>query len=219
MEEKDFRETIRNLSMALIDDFRGFLVDKKQRIEVPEKMYHLQIAYQEMLKIPGWKYESGTGQNPTIEYMKEKNGIYITKISKEDGSGEYQRTVGYLRDTFLNQVEYKGVKRIEYEVLREIAIGMGYDVDEYTLLERTKDSVKTPVSLVSYKGKTYVTKSNIQQVKSHRTLSEGDKPVFGRKGRLMGFISNGKFVDVNHYRRYTKISPNEDKKSEDFDEI
>lgn len=67
MQEKDFRETIRNLSMALIDDFRGFLVDRKQRIEVPEGMYHLQIAYQEMQKVPGWKYESGTGQNPTIE--------------------------------------------------------------------------------------------------------------------------------------------------------
>lgn len=180
MEEKDFRETIINLSKALIDDFRGFLVDKKQRIEVPDNMYHLQIAYQEMSKMPNWKYESGTGQNPTIEYMKEKNGIYITKIAKEDGSGEYQRTVGYLRDTFLKQVQYRGVKCLEYEVLRRIAIGMGYDVDEYTLLERTKDSVKTPVSMISYKGKIYITKSRIQQVKAYRKLSEGDKPVFGK---------------------------------------
>ncbi|HBC85128.1 MAG: hypothetical protein J6D03_04635 [Clostridia bacterium] len=219
MQEKDFRETIRNLSMALIDDFRGFLVDRKQRIEVPEGMYHLQIAYQEMQKVPGWKYESGTGQNATIEYMKEKDGIYITKILKEDGSGKYQRTVGYLKDSFLKQIEYRGKKRLEYEVLREIAIGMGYDVDEYTLLERTKNSVKTPVSLVSYKGKTYVTRSSIKQVQSHRNLSEGDKPVFGKNGRLMGFMSNGKFVDVNHYKRYTRIHPNEDKKSEDFDEI
>lgn len=30
MEERDFRETIRNLSMALIDDFRGFLVANNQ---------------------------------------------------------------------------------------------------------------------------------------------------------------------------------------------
>lgn len=219
MEEKDFRETMRNLTMALIDDFRGFLVDIGHRVEVPKEMYHLQIAYQEMLKVPGWEYESGTGQNPTIEYMNEKNGIYITKIRNEDGSGTYQRTVGYLTDTFNKQVEYKGAKRLEYEILREIAIGMGYDVDEYTLLERTKDSVKTPVSYVGYKGEMHITKRNIKEINSNRRLSEGDKPVFGTGGKLMGFTSNGKFFDVNHYRRYTRITPNEDKKSDDFDEI
>lgn len=219
MEERDFRETIRNLSMALIDDFRGFLVDKNKLVEVPEEMYHLQIAYQEMSKIPSWQYESGTGQNPLIEYMKEKSAIYITKILKEDGSGEYQRTVGYLTDTFLNEVEYRGIKRPEYEILRQIAIGMGYDADEYTLLERTKDSVKTPASIVTYKGKTYVKRSHIQHVKSTRRLSEGDKPVFGNNGQVIGFMSHGKFVNVRNYKRYAGASKNKDNEPQEFDEI
>lgn len=205
MENNKFNEIAKALSMALIDDFRGFLVEGKQRIEVPEDMLHLQIAHQEMLKVPNWKYESGTGQNPTIEYMKEKQAIYITKIPNENRKGEYQRTVGYLTDVYSQEVEYKGKKQLAYEVLKTIAIGMGYDVDEYTLQERTENTVKTPVSIVTYKGETHIKKVCSQQVVPHRSLSEGDQPVFGENDLIIGFISKGKFVSAKNYKRYAGV--------------
>lgn len=204
MEQEAFKKIARALSVALVDDFRGFLVEGTKRVEVPDDMLHLQIAYQELLKVPGWKYESGTGQNPIVEYLQIKKAIYITKILKEDGSG-YQRTVGYLTDIFSEKVEYRGEEQYLYEILRSIAIGMGYDVDEYTLQMRTENSVKTPTTIVTYKGETHI-KKQYKEVEPHRTLSEGDKPIFSNNGQLMGFISNGKFVRAKEYKRYATFS-------------
>lgn len=210
MKEQNFNETLKKLCDALIDDFRGFLVEGDKRIEVPEDLLHLQIAFQEMSKVPGWKYESGTGQNPTIEYLKEKRAIYITKIPNPTKKGEYQRTVGYLTDVFSEEVPYKGVFQPQYEIIKQIALGMGYDVDEYTLQERTENSVKTPVTIVTYKGNTNVRKTNSVQLISNRTLFPGDKPVFGNNNNLLGFISNGKFVSRNNFRRYSNHNNNSD---------
>ena len=218
MDQKTFIKIARSLSVALIDDFRGFLVDGIKRKEVPEDMLHLQIAYQELLKDPGWQYESGTGQNPIVEYLQIKKAIYITKIPKEDGSGEYQRTVGYLTDVFAEEVEYKGRKKYAYEILRSIAIGMGYDVDEYTLQIKNENSVKTPTTIVTYKGETYVRRRRHRtQIEPHRNLSEGDKPIFGAGGLLIGFISNGKFVRARDYKRYANIgSTKKDESTESY---
>ncbi len=60
----------------------------------------MQVAFQEMTKIPGWNYVSGTGQNPIVEFMKDKKAIYITKIPLSDDKLQYQRTVGYLTDAY-----------------------------------------------------------------------------------------------------------------------
>lgn len=201
MEKEKFLRTIKSLGYALIEDFRGFLVDGCELIEVPDDMLHMHIAFQEMAKIPGWKYESGTGQNPTIEYMRDKKAIYITKIPDQSVKGLFQRTVGYLTDVYSDIVEYKGVKKPEYEVIKQIALGMGYDVDEYTLQEKTENSVKTPVSITTYKGNIHVRKSNIE-LNPTRNLSEGDRPVFGHNSKLIGFISKGRFVSMNNYKRY-----------------
>ena len=223
MKEEKFNNALKELTSTLIDDFRGFLVEGEQRIEVPENLYHLQVAFQEMSKIPGWEYESGTGQNPMIEYMKEKEAIYITKIliPGEDGQNQkakYQRTVGYLTDAFSEEIVHKGVKQKEYEVLKQIALGMGYDVDEYTLKERTEDSVKTPVSIVTYKGELHIRKSRSVKIAPHRTLSEGDKPVYGSNGQILGFISKGKFAQANEYKRYANIHSKHPMDSNDDDE-
>lgn len=199
MDQNEFLRIARALSVALVDDFRGFLVEGTVRKLVPDDKLHLQIAYQELLNVPGWEYESGTGQNPIIEYLQLKKAIYITKILKEDGSDEYQRTVGYLTDVFSCEVDYKGKKLPAYEALRTIAIGMGYDVDEYTLLPRTKDSVKTPASIATYKGETYV-KKRLKKSQPHRNLSEC-QPVFSN-GELVGFIINGKFYNKKSFYRY-----------------
>ena len=91
-------------------------------IEVPEDLLHLHIAFQEMSKVPGWKYESGIGQNPTIEYMKEKKAIYITRIPAPGKPGEYQRTVGYLTDAFPEEIQYKEVFKPQYEIIKQIAL-------------------------------------------------------------------------------------------------
>lgn len=218
MEKEKFSIATKKLSSALIDDFRGFIADGCQRIEVPEDLLHLNIAFQEMSKVPGWKYESGTGQNPTIEYLKEKEAIYITKIPVPNKKGEYQRTVGYLTDVFSEEVEYRGIQQKQSEVLKQIALGMGYDVDEYTLQERTESSVKTPVSIVTYKGKMHVRQTPSIKLDPNRTLSEGDKPVFGNNNKLIGFISNGRFVNIKNYKRYAGRFPKNSQNSNDTDE-
>ncbi|MBR3002658.1 MAG: hypothetical protein IKF38_03730 [Clostridia bacterium] len=215
MAENNFNEIAKNLSTALIDDFRGFLVEGKERIEVPEDKLHLQIAFQEMSKDPNWEYISGTGQNPTIEYMKDKRAIYITKIRTGKNKDDFQRTVGYIKDVFSGKVEYKGKKKTEYEVLREIALAMGYDVDEYKLLERTENSVKTPVSMVNYKGEIKVKRSRRITVEPTRKLSRGDKPVFDKNNHIIGFISNGKFTSISNYKRYANAFKEKDEKGEE----
>lgn len=203
MENVDYNKIAKILSMALIDDFRGFLIEGIKRVEVPDDKLHIQIALEEMMKIPGWQHESGVGEVPTVELMKEKRAIYITKIPNPTKKGEFQRSIGYITDMYDDEVEYKGKKMKAYEMLRNIAIGMGYDVDEYDLLEQTEHSVKTPVAVTNYKGNMKIKRHKLD-IKPTRSIREGDKPSFDTKGNLIGFISNGKFISVNHYTRYSR---------------
>lgn len=204
MGNENFENVVLALSNALYADFRGFLSEGVNRIVVPDEMLHIQIAFQEMANVPGWTYESGVGQNPIIEFMDLKKAIYITKI-KDEKTGEYHRNVGILTDSYAGDKIYKGNKMKEYEVLRLIAIGMGYDVDEYTLLERTVDSAKTPVSIVTFKGEINVRRYNRVDFSPKRDVSLGDRPIVSN-GVLYGFISNGKFYNIHHYQRYSDLS-------------
>ncbi len=43
---------------------------------------------------------------------------------------------------------------------------------------------------------------------------DGDKPVFAPNGRLIGFMSNGKFVKVENYGRYASSHDYNDKDSD-----
>lgn len=133
--------------------------------------------------------------------MRDKKAIYITKIPDQSVPGQFQRTVGYLTDVYSDIIKYKEVEQPEYAVIKKIALGMGYDVDEYTLQEKTENSAKTPVSITTYKGNIHVRKSNIE-LNPTRNRSEGDKPVFGANSKLIGFISKGRFVNINNYKRY-----------------
>lgn len=202
MNEENFKNTIKCLSSALIDDFRGFLAEGSNLVEVPDDMLHFVIALQEMSKVPGWKYE---GQNTIVDYMQAKKAIYITRIPIKEG--KYQRTVGYLTDAYLEFCDDRGIQKPQYEVIKQIALGMGYDVDEYTLQKTKTSSFKNPVSITTYKGKIRVQQINSDFITS-RHLSDGDKPVFSDNGDLMGFISNGRFVSKENFRRYaTKENP------------
>lgn len=205
MKKNNFIEIVHFLSAALVDDFRGFLVEGTRRLEVPDGILHLQIAYEELSKDPAWVYESGVGQNPLVEYLQFEKAIYVTKIPT-DNKGEFQRTVGFLTNVYNNVIEYKGKQMLEYEALRMISLGMGYDVDEYTLLEKTEDSVKTPVSITTYKGEINIHTSQKRQNNLYRTLSPSDIPKFDSNGVFIGFISNGKFVSSSHYKRYANLS-------------
>ncbi len=210
MSNYNFNEIIKDLSMALIDDFRGFLVAGEERLEVPDDKLHYQIAFEEMSKVPGWKYISGTGQNPIVEFMKEKKAIYITKIPDPTDPNKFYRTVGYISDIFSNNANYRGVEKPEYLILRDIALGMGYDVDEYELLEKKDGQTGTPVSIKNYKGEMKVKTSHKLTMLHGRNLSEGDKPVFDSQNNIIGFISNGKFVNINNYERYANIPQKHD---------
>ena len=201
-EKKDYKMIAKLLGMALIDDFRGFLVEGVRRLEVPDDKLHIQIALEEMMRTPGWQHESGVGEVPTVELMKEKSAIYITKIPNPNKKGEFQRSIGYINDMYNEEVEYKGMKMKAHEMLRQIAIGMGYDVDEYDLLERTENSVKTPVAVTSYKGNIKIKRRKLN-IEPPRSIRDGDKPQIDRKGNLIGFISGGKFISKEHYPRYS----------------
>ena len=211
-----YLKIIASLRSALADDFRGFLCEGTERIEVPDELYHLQVAYQEMKKVPGWKYVSGTGQNPTIEYMDQKRAIYITKIPMQDDQNQFQRTVGYLTDSYSEIVEYNGAQMPIYEVFKKIALNMGYDVDEYTLLkDKSNSTVKTPTSIKIYKSTNKI--RGTTTFSPNRNLKNGDKPVFSSDNALLGFISNGKFVSKDSYNRYS--SPGIKKSSEPDSEL
>lgn len=205
----EFNEICKALSMALIDDFRGFLAEGTERIEVPEDKLHQQVACQEMSKIPNWKYISGIGQNPIVEYMRDKKAIYITKLPLDKENKQYQRTIGYLTDAYSELIEYKGIKQPLYKVLRNIALGMGYDADEYSLDKNSKSNVKDPVTITNYKANILIKKT--KHFSPKRSLQNGDKPVFAPNGNLIGFMSNGKFVDKNHYGRYSSSYVSSDK--------
>ena len=200
-EKRDYNKIAKILGMALIDDFRGFLVEGTKRAIVPDDKLHIQIALEEMMKIPGWQHESGVGEVPTVELMKEKSAIYITRIPDPKTKGKFQRSIGYINDLYMDDVEYKGKKMKAHEMLGQIAIGMGYDVDEYELLERTENSVKTPVAVTNYKGDIKIKRRKLE-IEQPRSIREGDKPQFDSKGNLIGFISRGRFISKEHYSRY-----------------
>lgn len=207
MADYDFNKVSKALSIALIDDFRGFLVEGTGRLEVPDDQLHYQVAFEEMSKVPGWEYVSGTGQNPIVEFMKEKKAIYITKIATNAEKTEFCRTVGYLKDSFSDIANYRGTNRLEYLILREIALGMGYDVDEYTLLERKEGQTGTPVEISNFKGEMKVKDSPKITMPHGRSISEGDKPIFDSQNNIIGFISKGKFINIHNYERYADIHP------------
>lgn len=202
--KNDFYNIFRSLSLALVDDFKGFLADGTEKINVSEGELHARVAFQEMSKLPNWKYESGVGQNPIVEYMQEKRAIYVTKIPLASDNSQYQRTVGYLTDAYSELIEYKGTVQPIYMVLRRIALGMGYDVDEYTLEKNLESNAKTPVSITTYKADIAVKK--FKTIIANRSLKNGDKPVFASDGNIMGFMSNGKFVNIDHYKRYSSYT-------------
>lgn len=217
MDERNYNEIAKELVMALVDDFRGFLIEGTERVEVPDDKLHIQIALEELMKIPGWKHESGVGEVPTVELMKDKNAIYITKIPIPGEKGKYQRSVGYITDMYNDEIVYKGKHQKAYEVLRKIAIGMGYDVDEYELLKRTEETVKTPVMVTNYRGNLKIKKSRVD-IKPQHSIKDGDKPQFDKNGEFIGFISGGKFISKAHYARYSSglkkavANPGESKK-------
>ena len=97
---------------------------------------------------------------------------------------------------------YKGEQQKEYEVLRKIAVGMGFDVDEYTFEENKTNTLTPPTSVTNFKGNITVQKSQSVIPKHSRRLSDGDVPVFDSDGNLLGFKVHGKFVNKNHYDRY-----------------
>lgn len=201
IEEKN----VRQLPVAIIDDFRGFIVDG-ERVEVSEDKYHIQIALEKMKEVAGWEYVSGTGQNPLIDYLRIKQAIYITKIRNDDVKESYQRTVGYLKSAHAETIDYKGKKKPAYQVIREIAIGLGYDVDEYEINPETNK-----IALATYKGSRKIKKTT--GMIANRRVSEGDKPVFGSNNQVIGFMHAGKFCSIEKYKRYGKRAQSSKKKT------
>lgn len=141
--------------------------------------------------------------------MKEKNAIYITQIPLNKEKTELSRTVAYSKDSFSNIVNFRGQNQSEYLVLRQIAIGMGYNVDEYELSRKKENHV----DYQTFKGEMKVKESPKYNTTSKynttftTSLSEGDKPVFDSQNNLMGFTRNGRFIDIHHYRRYASFKP------------
>ncbi|MBR2704277.1 MAG: hypothetical protein IKE91_02295 [Clostridia bacterium] len=200
---KDYKVIAKMLSIALIDDFRGFLVEGIKAVEVPDDRLHAEVALKEMMKIPGWHHESGVGEDPIVELMKEKNAIYISQIPIPNKPGKYTRIVSFIKDKYRDKVLYKGENKEAREMLIDIATGMGYTVDEYRLLPRKETGVKTPVDVERHTGKVVI-KSRKLDVEPPRSIKEGDKPKFDRAGNFIGFISGGKFINKDHYPRYNK---------------
>lgn len=207
MSDYDFNKVKKALSSALIDDFRGFLVEGTTRLEVADNDYHESVARSEMSKVPGWKYVSGSGQIAMDEFMNEKRAIYITQIPINPEKDEFSRTVGYIKDSFSDIANYRGVKKPEYLILREIALGMGYNVDEHTLLEKKEGEKGTPVKIKTYKAEMEVKEYPEITISHGRSITEGDKPVFDAQNTIIGFISKGKFVNIHNYERYAGIHP------------
>ena len=194
--EENFKTNIKKLTEAMLQEFRGFIVDG-ERIPVPDDLYHLNIAFQEMQKVPGWEYKSGTGQNPLIDYLKEKKAIYITKIETE--KGKYQLTVGYLQQAYSFEVEYRGKMKPAYEVIKQIATGLEYDVDEYVLMPEGNK-----VEMNTYRAEKHIKKMTTREILHTHPISGGHsarevKPIF-IEGKLVGFTEGGKFKAVEKYR-------------------
>ena len=195
-----FIKEAKALSSALIDDFRGFLINGTDRVEVPKGRLHIQIAVDELTKsVPGWKYEGGVGQNPIVELMQYLKGIYITKIESPDDNNPPQRTVGYLTDAYSDIVNYKGTMQYAYDVIKNIALGMGYDVDEYNLIKDPTSKIKNPVKIENYKASLDIKKSPTIKVAPKRSLTNGDKIIFDSDNNIIGVISNGKYRKGSNY--------------------
>lgn len=202
--DENFGKIIKSLSSAIIDDFRGFINNNGERIEVPDDTFHALIAVKELSKLSDWEYKSGVGQNPIVDFMNRR-AIYLTKIPYDgkNGKTEFQRTVGYLTNSYTNDIIYKGEQLKEYEVLRKIAVGMGYDVDEYTFEENKTNTLTPPTSVTNFKGNIVVKQSKSIIPNHSRRLSDGDVPVLDSNGNLLGFKVHGKFVSREHYERYS----------------
>ena len=202
---ENFNEILKSLSSALIDDFRGFINGDGERIIVPDDTYHILIAVQQLSKLPDWEYKSFVGQNAIVDFMNRR-AIYITKIPyTENGKKEFQRTVGYLTNAYSNDIIYKGEHLKEYEALRKIAVGIGYDVDEYTFEENKTNTLTPPTSVTIFKGNLVVQQSKSIMPNHSRRLSDGDVPVFDENNNLLGFMVHGKFVSKGHYQRYFNV--------------
>ena len=214
MEKKDYNKVISELRRALADGFRGFLAEGTERIEVPDDRFHIEIALNELQKIPGWKHESGVGENPIIELMKLKKAIYITSIDEDGKKGDLQRTVGYIVNKYEDNVIYKNTIKPMYEVLRDIVINdeHGYDVDEYKIVPKTpENNVKTPVKINTYHNKQLKPKTDAKY-----KMQDGDIPVFAKRNGVetfIGVMANGtRFISKEHVERYQNINP------KDYDE-
>lgn len=208
MLKKDNRRVIEELKKALAEGFRGFLAEGIERVEVPDDKYHIEIALNELLKIPGWKHESGVGENPIVEFMKLKDAIYITSIGEDGKKGDMQKTVGYIVDKFEDNVIYRNKIKPMYEVLREIVINdeHGYDVDEYKIVPKTPtNNVKTPVIVKSYHNKKLKPKNDAKY-----KMQDGDVPVFSKRNGVETFIGvkvqGTRFISKNHIDRYQNIN-------------
>ena len=207
MSNEKFNEIIKALTMALLDDFRGFLIEGTKRLEVKDNEFHAVVAKQEMEKDPNYKYVSGIAQDPILDLLKAKDAIYITKIENAKNPGEYYRIVGYLKDNYKNIADFKGVTKEEYLILQDIALRMGYAVDEYSLTSK-ENEFPNRASVNQKTAELKVRQTPKMEMNHSRSLAEGDQPVYDSFGYLLGFKSNGKFVSVKSYERYHNLKHN-----------
>lgn len=216
MEQKKYNKVRNELFNALTDGkygFRGFLIDGVDRLEVPDEAenftdtLHAFVAKQELEKNPEFKYESG--MDTIAELMKEKNAIYITHILNKDEKGNVksvaQKAVAYMRENYEDVVEYMGRKMHAYEMLRCIAIGLGYDVDEYYKIKDADKTNKMPYDADHYEGKISVKVSRANTRAIHK-LPEGAKPIVTKDDQLIGFFFKGKFYSKEHFSRYSSLN-------------
>ena len=210
MDNNYYKKLASELLMAIMDDFRGFIVDGDRRVEVPEGKYHPQVAMEEMSKVPGWHYESGVGQNPLVELMMEKNAIYITKIADAKNPKELHRIIGYIPENFSDKIEYHGKIISADKMIKSIALAGGYDVEEYKLLDPKESNVKTPVDINRIKSERRSMTRRLRDMPPRRKLKEGDEAVFDKQGRHIGFKSNGKFYENRSYVRYSDAKKKND---------
>ena len=200
MEEKE-KEQMMALLRATVDDFRGFLVDGEE-IPVADDDLHALVALKELEKYPGWKYEHGVGRDPITELLYLKKAIYMTRIKV--GEGKYQRSIAYCKDVNQQEVQYRGEKTTLAEAIKSIALGSGYEVDEYEVEQVNEEENKYKFK----KPTNYTAKIEYKQREGkrfHKSFQEGDQPIFAGD-KYIGFIHNGKFysADPSIYKRGSK---------------
>lgn len=198
--QEERMQQIRALLLALTDDFRGFLIDG-ERLEVKDDELHALVAKKYLEEnVPDYEYISGRGQDPILELLNAKNAIYITRI--ETPEKEYQRTVSYLKTNNLANVIYKQKRRLVSDVIREISLGMGYDVDEQ-MIKPGSNPIQSTV--ITYKAETKVTKSYSNEARVSR--NPDDKAIIGADGKtILGYMHNGRFYSAEHYNKKTNYN-------------